>query len=511
MPVTAVGFDPDAAPGVSGSGLIACDLYVSTNDGPFVYWTTVHPWAPTADFVEQTNTTYGFISVGHDAAGNIETMPTTAQAVVSSPDTTAPVTHVTAVDSTTATFVVSYTATDTGGSGLATVTIFAQVDGGPAQAFAQVTASSGTVSYQAIVDGNAHTYRFYSQGADNAGNVQSSPSSPTSDVVVTATFGTSVPLSDTTPPVTDVTGVDSSTPAFVVSYTATDSGGSGLAHVTIFVSVDGGAAQQVAQVTASSGTVSYQAIVDGAAHTYRFFSEGIDNAGNVQPTPSSPASDVFFTTTFSPSIPVQPTVPIVPATPPAVPLAATGFVVQHGETERSYIRYVDLMFNESASLDSLISGNEIHLVKHNLNGGGSTPVSLTGLLHVVDQAIEIDFGALGLGGNPGSTRGDGYYEITIDGSSQPFFFHRLLGDVNGDGVVNKSDMSLIKATLGRTGSGLGTDVNGDGVVTKSDLSLAKHSLGRKLALSHHRPTVNKPGIKEKVTVRHGEKVVGARR
>jgi hypothetical protein len=196
--------------------------------------------------------------------------------------------------------------------------------------------------------------------------------------------------------------------------------------------------------------------------------------------PSPPATPVPATTSVQATTPVQ--APIL--APQSVPLEPTGLVVQHGETERSYIRYVDLAFNGSAGLASLISGNQIELIKPNLNGRGSTTILLAGLLHVVDQAIEIDFGALGLGGNPSSTRGDGHYEIDIQGFSQPFFFNRLLGDVNGDGVVSQSDVQLIKATLGKTGTGLETDVNGDGQVSKADLSLARRSLGHRIALHH---------------------------
>ena len=54
-------------------------------------------------------------------------------------------------------------------------------------------------------------------------------------------------------------------------------------------------------------------------------------------------------------------------------------------------------------------------------------------MHAVDHAIEFDFGANGLGGNPNSREGDGNYVVSVDGSPQTFAFDRLLGDLNGDG------------------------------------------------------------------------------
>jgi hypothetical protein len=287
-----------------------------------------------------------------------------------------------------------------------------------------------------------------------------------------------------------------------VSYAGTDPYGIGLDHTINYVQVDGGPAQKVALVTAPSGTVTYQAIVDSVPHTYRFFSEGIDKANNIQPAPTDPNADVVVTATFAPPTPTPtptttpPVTPITsgdPGTPtvtppapqtvaPPAPPQPIGLVVQHGAAERSHIRNVDIVFSQSDGLASLIAGNDIQLIKHNLQGQGATPIALGGLLSVVDNAIEIDFGALGLGGNPNTTAGDGYYEIDVDGSSQPYFFDRILGDVNGDGVVSQADVKLVNSSLGRMGSGLQSDVNGDGVVSKLDLKLVQHALGHKLAL-----------------------------
>ena len=90
---------------------------------------------------------------------------------------------------------------------------------------------------------------------------------------------------------------------------------------------------------------------------------------------------------------------------------------------------------------------------------------MTGLLSVVDHAIEFNFGALGLGGSPDSAAGDGYYEIDIDGISRSFYFDRIFGDVAGDGIVDANDLSLITSAMGVSIPGELTNLDGSGTVT----------------------------------------------
>ena len=116
----------------------------------------------------------------------------------------------------------------------------------------------------------------------------------------------------------------------------------------------------------------------------------------------------------------------------AVPtaLAVTSFTVEHDSPSRSFIRYLDIGFNESDSqsggeltaiANSLTSGSpDIQIFKYDLNGddagnhGSSYQVPLSGIsVHVIDHAIEIDFGANGIGGIANTTAADGYYEVDI--------------------------------------------------------------------------------------------------
>ena len=174
--------------------------------------------------------------------------------------------------------------------------------------------------------------------------------------------------------------------------------------------------------------MNFEAIADGTPHTYQFYSIGIDRTGNIQPTPVGPTAGMTVTATFA-------------AAPSNQPI---GLTVNHGASGRSFVEYADLVFDNITGLSSLISGNHIHLVKHALDGTGSTPISPSAYhLSVVDNAIEFNFGSAGLGGNPTSTLGDGYYEIDVDGIARSFYFDRILGDVNGDGSVDSNDINLV--------------------------------------------------------------------
>jgi parallel beta-helix repeat protein len=164
----------------------------------------------------------------------------------------------------------------------------------------------------------------------------------------------------------------------------------------------------------------------------------------------------------------------------------TGFDVERGAIERSYIRYVDLVFESSSGLSQLISEGRVQLTRYSLSGTGGTAVSLGGKLSVSGNHIVVDFGTKGLGGNPGSATGDGYYRFGIDTDRNGTFetlrsFYRLLGDTNGDRVVNSVDVNNVVQSQGATGSFLNADVNGDGRVNSTDRKLVQRQLGSSLA------------------------------
>jgi hypothetical protein len=375
-------------------------------------------------------------------------------------------------------FPVSVTGTDPAaasgapGSGIASFDLYVSQDGGPFVFWTTVPASSPTAVLSA--DGS-HTYAFRSVATDAAGNVEVKP-----PVVEASTY-----VPDLVPPETDVTAVDASAPAVVVSWTGTDAGGSGLASFALEVQVDSGPVVTAGVYPASppdmsgisTGSAVYQAITDGVAHTYRFFTVGIDGAGNVETPPAS--AGVVVSAGFA--APAQ--------------LGVTGFVVEHGVVGRSFIRYLDVQFNQGAdALQTLLDtgGLRFTLIQHQLDGVSrasdpATPLAATNL-RVLDHAIEIDFGSGGIGGDPESTAADGYYELDLllaDGSEQTLHFDRLLGDVNGDGSVDAADFMAITAALGQSGPTLDADVDGDTVVNANDRLLAFRARGHQLAGGLH--------------------------
>ncbi len=158
--------------------------------------------------------------------------------------------------------------------------------------------------------------------------------------------------------------------------------------------------------------------------------------------------------------------------------------VQLGQTQRSYVRYLDAVFDRSDDLMSMIGSGRFQMTKRDLNGINPVSVPLTpSMFSVVGNSARIDFGSNGLGGNRNTNAGDGYYELGVDmdgnGSYESKkYFYRLLGDVNGDRKVDSVDSSLVTSSFGLTNPN--RDVNGDGFVNSNDRTLILRSIGRKL-------------------------------
>ncbi len=415
-------------------------------------------------------------------------------------DTTPPTSHVSPLlaRGTSLSFPVSTTGSDpnaaNGGlaAGVASYAIYVSTNGGAWSPWTTVPAATPTATYT----GQSNTtYSFHSIATDLAGNVEDK-----APVIEASTY-----LPDLTPPVTAVdatTGtnpstVDSTTGTFTLDLTGNDPGGAALSYFAVFVSIDGGTYQEVGPYAIPAGeadsngndhsTIAYQGLTDGQSHSYAFYSIGLDAAGNLQAAPKSP-NVTFAKQLFAPAQPQQ--------------LQVTSFSVEHGSPSRSFIRYLDLGFNESnaqsgSELTAIINSigkasPDITIYKYDLNGDASskTPVPLSSptMLSVIDHAIEIDFGSGGIGNSPTTTTPDGYYEVDIKLPNRQTVVHhfdRLLGDVAGDGVVDQNDLNEIAASIGETSevgwAPLSAAVTGDGSVTSLDLLLATRSKNRKLA------------------------------
>jgi hypothetical protein len=164
----------------------------------------------------------------------------------------------------------------------------------------------------------------------------------------------------------------------------------------------------------------------------------------------------------------------------------TGFDIQHGADQRSFIRYVDLVFASSDGLTQMIAENRMQLTRRGLDGSGGTAVSLAGRARITGNQLELDFGSQGIGGSRNSAKGDGYYTLSLELDGNGSFetvrnFYRLFGDANGNRQVDSADLAAINAAYGSTGSNLNADVNGDGVVDSQDRNAAKKQQRQRLA------------------------------
>ena len=411
-------------------------------------------------------------------------------------DTTPPASHVNplAARGTSLSFSVSVTGSDGGSppSGVASYGIYSSTDGGPWTLWTSVTASSPSATFTGLSN---TTYSFYSIAHDLAGNVESKSPLTEASTYLPA-LAAPVTAVDGATAASNPSSVNTSTGTFTLNLTGEDPGGAVLTYFEVFVSVDQGAYEEVGPYAIPAGgadskgnyhsTVIYQGLTDGMTHTYSFYSIGLDAAGNLQGAPSSP--NVKFQEQFG-------------ALSSSSGLQVTGFTVEHDSPSRSFVRYLDIAFNESDSqssgaLTSIVnsigtSSPEILIYKYDLNGDASSktavPLSSPTVLDVVDHAIEIDFGKGGIGGSANTTAADGYYEVDIklpDGQVAVHHFYRLLGDVDGDGIVDQNDLNEIAADINETSpigwTPLSADVTGSGSVTTVELTIATRSKNHKL-------------------------------
>ena len=369
-------------------------------------------------------------------------------------------------------------------SGVSWYDIYSSTNGGAWSLWTSVPASSPSATFAGQ---SSTTYAFYSVAYDAAGNVQS----------VQPGMEASTYLGDLTPPMTSVdpttgkapSSVAPATGTFTLNLSGTAPGGKPLADFRVYVAIDAQEPVPIGPAIPAGfpdsqgmyhATITYQGLTDGISHSYRFYSLGIDGGGLAQTTPVNPVA--FNNHSFT-----------------AGALQVTALTVENGAAERSYIRYLGVDFNESDSqsggaltgiVDSLATSRPgIRLFKYDLYGDASTKtaVSLSGAsASVIDHAIEIDFGASGIGGNANTTAGDGYYELDVTFGSMTYEHHfdRLLGDVTGDGAVDNNDLTAIASELALSSptgyTPLSADVNGDGTVAAFDVTLATRAKGHKL-------------------------------
>ena len=213
-------------------------------------------------------------------------------------DTTPPTSTVSSLPQreTSLSFPVSVTGSDGGNpaAGVASYAIDVSINGGSWALWTTVPASNPTATYT----GQSNTtYAFYSIATDNAGNVETKQ-----PAIEASTY-----LPNLTPPVTAVErhhGYQTqhgqyhdryvhaqhhrqATPAAASSPTSRCSSRS-TARRTQWSTVRRFRPGPPDSSGNSHATIPYQGLTDGSKHIYRFYSIGLDSAGNVQSAPSTP-------------------------------------------------------------------------------------------------------------------------------------------------------------------------------------------------------------------------------
>jgi hypothetical protein len=334
--------------------------------------------------------------------------------------------------------------------------------------FATVTAASPSTTFTGAAN---TTYWFRSIARDAAGNVEIKTSSDTY-----------TRIGDVVPPTSQVTAAPFvSSGLFNLQMTGSKLSGAIMTQFDVYVVVDSnaavlvGTASAVATSTAGqfTGSLTYQGLADGVSHTYRFYSRGKDGSGNVEAAPGS--GDVSVTVSFS-----------APAA-----LTATGIDVQNSGNQRSYVRYLDLLFSgdPSALLSGSIAVEKFGLNATDVTAGTGTPVTGFGMTQSSNK-LKLDFGSTGIGGLRDA--GNGFYRVRLDMNQdgdftdavdQAFEFYRLFGDANGDKVVDVLDTNLVTAQVGRSGTNLDGDLDGNGTVNATDRLYTTQQRGKNLLLA----------------------------
>jgi hypothetical protein len=180
---------------------------------------------------------------------------------------------------------------------------------------------------------------------------------------------------------------------------------------------------------------------------------------------------------------------VVTATFAAASLTATGIDVQMGANQRSYVRYVDILFSDNPT--ALLSNGRVAVERFDISAtsiNAGTGVAVMGFsASRTANNLKLNFGTDGLGGK--LQNGDGFYRVRLDlngngvftdSGDASFEFFRLFGDANGDGTVDVADTNLVTGQIGRSGTNLDGDIDGNGTVNATDRLYTTRQRGRKL-------------------------------
>ena len=390
-----------------GSGIGSYTIYVSMDGGTYAPWLTATTQT-SATFTGVDGHTYSFFSLATDNAGNLQSVPTSAQATTAV-DITTPTSTVAALPAfSPGSFTLDWSGSNPNGLAIASYDVYVSEDGG---AFTPLLTDTPLTS-TTFTGANNHTYAFYSVATDVVGKSQPTPASAQASTKV-----------DSVAPTSSVFALPAiSLPTFTVSWSGSDNpGGSGLAYYDIYVSDNNGPFTR--WLTATTATSTSYTGLDG--HTYGFFSVATDNVGNVEATPTAAQATTLVNTNLNIQVTSSITQPVYGQTEsfdadltPAgsglpVPTGTLQFLVD-GAAFGSPVTLVNGVA-DSPSLSSLVVGT--HVIAADYSGDGTYSAQNSTLPETIAKATLI------------ATAND---QVKDYGAQVPALTYMLTGFVNGE-------------------------------------------------------------------------------
>ncbi len=287
------------------------------------------------------------------------------------------------------------------------------------------------------------------------------------------TFDTGSPASRVNPlPATTTTA------RFTVSWAGSDDpGGSGIGRYDVFVSRNGGPFELWI-----GGTAVTSAPFEGQPDsTYAFFSRATDLVGFAEVQKSMPEA--------STRVVVPP-----PVDPDPVAPSIVGVKIDEGRPQRSRITHLTVTFDTVVSIDPqafTIAGNRrfapgVRFVSQNVVAG-RTELKL-GFSGPFVRGGSLPDGLYRLMVRPDRVRNRAGVPISNSGASNGVIriasFHRLFGDLDGDGRVDRTDREIVRSWLPNPSQGAiydaALDFDGNGRLNGFDMTQFRGRLGRRI-------------------------------
>ena len=187
---------------------------------------------------------------------------------------------------------------------------------------------------------------------------------------------------------------------------------------------------------------------------------------------------------------------------PVPPVLVLDVVVNDGDVQRSNVTTIDVFFDQATNIPQLIASGDIANVVR--IAGAQQAIDLTQFDHFAWDAasnkLTIDLTVDGFGGSNLSLLADGDYALQMDAAEiknaaldaalldtdgimdgvYEHDFHKFLGDLNGDRIVNVQDLVSLRNRVRQGMLMSGPDMDGDGDYDLNDYRIFHGRIGRRL-------------------------------